>query len=102
MWHLFKHSSGRHKGKYDVAFVMGGKRFILGSNQGYSKKQYAINAIILTIGCLGVSTSIFFQDDTNFDNPVVYQVSRGEKPVPHEYMSPHKPYNPSNSKKKVK
>ena len=41
MWHLFKHETGKHKGKYHVAFVVKGK-YKVGSNQRYNKKADAI------------------------------------------------------------
>ena len=64
MWHLFKHETGKHKGKYDVAFVVKGK-YKVGSNQGYNKKLDAIKCAFL------YADSEDVQDDT-LETPKVY------------------------------
>lgn len=72
MLHLFKHSDGKLKGKYDIAFVVKG-RYIVGSNQGYNTKRDAYKPMLAlcrglpVVGALG---SCKFQDDT-LDKPVV-------------------------------
>ena len=56
MWHIFKHTSGKLKNKFDVAFVKKGK-YGAGSNQGYNRKRDAIS-LIKSMG------GKQFQDDT--------------------------------------
>jgi len=67
MFHLFQHSNGKLKGKYDFAFVSKGK-YICGSNQGYSRKKSAINAILSILKSVRVdgcdSYYLKVQDDT--------------------------------------
>lgn len=64
MFHLFKHSKGKLKGKYDFAFISRGK-YICGSNQGYSRKQGVYNAIITIAKTEKDGFSTYIQDDTD-------------------------------------
>jgi ribosomal protein L30E len=94
MIHLFKHSKGKLKGKFDIALIVRGK-YIVGSNQGYEKRRQALKAMmsiahnIPSVGRLG---SVKFQDDT-IEIPVVYVLNSGfiqyEQPI-----KPHKKYQP--------
>lgn len=85
MYHLFQHTTGKLKGKFDVAFVRKG-RFGAGSNQGYNRKRDAISLI----KAMGGNQ---FQDDTQ---NVVYIFVSGRfiKSV----QKPSKPYSPSKKK----
>lgn len=95
MFHLFKHSGGKLKGKYDIALVVRG-RYIVGSSQGYNKKSSAFNAI--RIMCMEIANGVIaFQDDT-FSIPVICQIDPSEKGVLKTDVKPRKPYTP-NSKK---
>lgn len=83
MIHLFKHSKGKMKGKFDIALVNKG-RFIFGSNQGYNKKSVAINAIRSILHSVGFGNPkhdcIYFQNDTLLKSALFY-VSIGDKKV---------------------
>jgi len=71
MFHLFAHSKGKLRGKYDFAFVVKGK-YIAGSNQGYEKKDSVFKAILSFAKHFG-NLFVDVQDDT-FKNSMVYNV----------------------------
>jgi uncharacterized protein YegP (UPF0339 family) len=97
MIHLFKHKDG----KYDIALVVKG-RFIVGSNQHYSSKRGAFNAIISICENLndgfGVGSATF-QDDT-FDEPCVCQIDTDGRVFKYPIKYTSKKYIPSTRKKK--
>lgn len=90
MIHLFKHSKGRNKGKYDIALVVK-RRVIVFSNQGYSRKSGAVNAIKTMAKDFNCS-HCYFQDDT-LPSPSVFYFSLDSKPL-ETIHKPHKPYLP--------
>jgi len=94
MIHLFKHQSGKLKGKFDIALVVRGK-YIVGSNQGYERKIGAINAIRVAW-----TEDVYFQDNS-FEKPVVYRMpsAGGKRPMYLTVRRPHKPYQPQTIKK---
>lgn len=99
MVHLFRHTHGKNKGKFDIAFVVRG-RYIVGSNQGYNTKRGAYKAMIAlckglpVVGALG---SCKFQDDTLVKPIVVQLVSNGN--TYHSTNKSSKPYQPQTIKK---
>ncbi len=100
MIHLFKHLSGKNKGKFDIALVVRGK-YILGSNQGYERKSSCYNALKLIVNEVGFSSPvhevIYFQDDTDMNK--YYIAIHDKKPTLRvQQGKPSKPYTP-NSKK---
>jgi len=96
MIHLFKHTKGKLKGKYDIALVVRNK-YIVGSNQGYERKQgcySALKQILNQVGfALPVHDAIYFQDDTDMKQ---YYIGLHEpKPtLRSKQTKPHKPYLP--------
>ncbi len=85
MIHLFKHKDG----KFDIALVVKGK-FVVGSNQHYSRKQGAINAI-RSVMKITFSAAILYQDDID---SVIYSI--GMQGKPHKtFDKPVKPYVPN-------
>lgn len=92
MFHLFKHLSGKNKGKFDIALISIG-RYIVGSNQGYNRKSGAFNAI--RIMCMEIANGVIaFQDDT-FSVSVICQIDPSEKGVLKTAVKPSKPYIPN-------
>lgn len=93
MIHLFKHKDG----KYDIALVVKGK-FIVGSNQHYSRKKDAINAIIKVMDCIFFNcdekTYTLYQDDT-LVKPLVFMLYDDGVVVSEEEVKPKKPYIPN-------
>lgn len=87
MFHLFKHADK----KFDVAFVVKGK-YIMGSNQHYSNREDAINAILLVLKDAG-SRSVMFQDDTP-TQPVILFVSAEGKVLTETSVGVKKKYIP--------
>jgi hypothetical protein len=95
MIHLFKHSKGKLKGKFDIALVVRGK-YIVGSNQGYERKSGCYNAMIAicrTLPVVGRLGSCKFQDDT-FDKPLVVDLDAGNKMTFSSTKKPTKKYQP--------
>ena len=97
MIHLFKHQSGKLKGKFDIALVVRGK-YIVGSNQGYERKIYCLKSI-QSIGSQWGGLWCYVQDDTG--KPTVSTLHKvGNKivltPVKRK---PSKPYQPQTIKK---
>ena len=97
MIHLFKHQSGKLKGKFDIALVVRGK-YIVGSNQGYERKIYCLKSI-QSIGSQWGGLWRYVQDDTG--KPTVSTLHKlGNKivltPVKRK---PSKPYQPQTIKK---
>ena len=91
MWHLFKHETGKHKGKYDVAFVVKGK-YKVGSNQGYNKKSDAIKCALTNRVCEHV------QDDTLKVPKVLFCYLSGNKKglTSPSALKPQKRYIPNS------
>jgi hypothetical protein len=68
MFHLFIHTKGKLKGKYDFAFIEGSK-YICGSRQGYENFYDAMKEIY-RIGTSFFQFNPTFQDDTEFTSVV--------------------------------
>ena len=69
MIHLFQHSNGKLKNKYDISLVVKGK-VIFSTVQGYNKEKDAINAMRVVGNLYLKYPSWHYQDDTQ-DKPVV-------------------------------
>lgn len=99
MFHLFKHSEGSLKGKYDFAFVSKGK-YICGSNQGYGRKAAVLKAILSVVSNFSENYGAFIQDDT-FEKPTVnvYYKKNGKVCIlsysTQKPLKPSKPYIPN-------
>lgn len=91
MIHLFKHSKGKLKGKYDIVLMVKGKMIVF-SNQGYSRKKSAIKAIISVMFLMNNKDNILVQDDSLL-TPSVFRLFFDESKVPTMYLT-HKPYHP--------
>ena len=90
MIHLFKHSKGKLKGKFDIALVVKG-RVIVFSNQGYSRHSDGIKAIKSLLKSLG-KDYCHFQDDTGDISEIFYL--EDTLMYKEDSMKPHKPYIP--------
>lgn len=96
MFHLFKHSTGKLKGKYDIALIVKGK-YIVGSNQGYNRKRGALSALISICKSLpdwGNLGSCVFQDDTKEKSEVFSLDLSGT--TYKSTQKPSKPYTPKS------
>lgn len=106
MIHLFRHSTGKLNGKYDIALVEKGN-LIWATPQGYNKKSEAIKKIY-TSTVKQVTMEVdkrenlkavycYFQDDTKTESVVCYLM---DKKVTSTLHKPTKPYIPFKSKNK--
>jgi hypothetical protein len=92
MWHIFQHTEGKLKGKFDFAFISK-SRYISGSNpQGYSRKAGCIKSLRLMMKQMH-SELIEIQDDTKYP-PVVFILSMKGALVK-AGVKPDKPYIPN-------
>jgi uncharacterized protein YegP (UPF0339 family) len=95
MIHLFKHTSGKLKGKFDIALVIKGKVIVF-SNQGYERFSGAVKAIRSVIKSFGLSDAIF-QDDTS-EKSIVFEMFGKSIGIHMTGKKPSKPYIPSTKK----
>jgi len=99
MIHLFKHQSGKLKGKFDIALIVKGK-YIVGSNQGYNRKGGAINAIVAIMDNVfyesDADPEMVMQDDT-VSPPLTFTVN-DKKELTRYLTKPSRPYTPKYKK----
>ena len=106
MLHLFRNTNGSLNGTFDIALVVKGK-YIVGSHQGYERKQGGYHAIGLMMKefslVMGGGAIPYlqanFQDDTVTPSIVrnIRENSKGFRVLPTE-IKPKKPYVPAIQK----
>lgn len=99
MVHLFRHETGKLKGKFDFAIVRRGK-YICGSNQGYEKKTAAVRSIVGAKECFtdNLFPCVILQDDTSIPSRRSKYDLRGRL-LSSFFLPKSKPYKPSTKKK---
>lgn len=94
MYHIYRHTKGKLKGKYDFAFISNGKYICGSSPQGYDRRGGCISAIRMMMRKLEI-LSLYYQDDTTTESGVWF-LSQKERFLKEE-KKPARPYI-SNSK----